>query len=70
MGRRLLVGLIKGYQRFISPFTRPSCRYTPTCSQYAVDAVSRYGVVNGGWLSVKRLARCHPFHDGGYDPVP
>ncbi|MCL5064968.1 MAG: membrane protein insertion efficiency factor YidD [Firmicutes bacterium] len=67
---RLLVGMIKGYQRFISPFTRPSCRYTPTCSQYAVDAVSRYGVVKGGWLSVKRLARCHPLHVGGYDPVP
>ncbi len=70
MGRRLLVGLIKGYQRYISSVTRPSCRYTPTCSQYAVDAVSRYGVFKGGWLSVKRLARCHPLHDGGYDPVP
>ncbi len=70
MGKRLVLGGIKAYQHYISPLTPPSCRYTPTCSQYAVDAVSRYGVVKGGWLSIKRLARCHPLHDGGYDPVP
>lgn len=70
MGRLVVVGLIQQYQRFLSPLILPSCRYTPTCSQYAVDAVSRYGVWRGGWLSIKRLARCHPLHDGGYDPVP
>lgn len=70
MGRLVVVGLIQQYQRFLSPLMLPSCRYTPTCSQYAVDAVSRYGVWRGGWLSIKRLARCHPLHDGGYDPVP
>jgi hypothetical protein len=70
VGRLVVVGLIQQYQRFLSPLILPSCRYTPTCSQYAVDAVSRYGVWRGGWLSIKRLARCHPLHDGGYDPVP
>jgi len=62
--------LIRFYQRFISPLFPPACRFTPTCSQYSYEAISRYGVLKGGWLAVKRLSRCHPFNPGGYDPVP
>ena len=66
----LVLGLIRGYQRYISPMTRPSCRYVPTCSQYAVESVSKYGALKGLWLAVRRISRCHPLHEGGYDPVP
>ncbi|HEY3935378.1 MAG TPA: membrane protein insertion efficiency factor YidD [Gemmatimonadales bacterium] len=62
--------LIRGYQRFISPGLPPACRFSPSCSQYAVEAIERYGAVRGGWLAVKRIARCHPWNPGGYDPVP
>ncbi|GGA46663.1 putative membrane protein insertion efficiency factor [Kroppenstedtia guangzhouensis] len=62
--------LIRFYQRFISPLTPPTCRFAPTCSHYGYIAVSRYGVLRGGWLTVKRIAKCHPFHPGGFDPVP
>lgn len=65
-----LLGLIWFYRHGISPFTPPSCRYTPTCSQYAAEAVRRYGPFKGGWLALKRLARCHPWGGSGYDPVP
>lgn len=65
-----LLGLIWFYRHGISPFTPPSCRYTPTCSQYAAEAVRRYGPFKGGWLTLKRLARCHPWGGSGYDPVP
>ena len=68
--RRLLATLIRGYQRFISPALPPSCRFHPSCSQYALEAVTRYGALKGGWLAARRLARCHPFHPGGFDPVP
>ncbi len=68
--KRIMVGLIRGYQKYISPMTRPSCRYIPTCSQYAVEAVTKYGVSKGGWLAMRRILRCHPLHPGGYDPVP
>lgn len=68
--QRLLWGLFKGYQLFISPVLPGSCRYTPSCSAYAVEAVARHGALKGGWLAVKRLARCHPFGGWGYDPVP
>lgn len=68
--RRVALALIRFYQGFISPLFPPSCRFTPTCSQYSYEAISRYGLVKGGWLSVKRVSRCHPFSAGGHDPVP
>jgi uncharacterized protein len=68
--RRLVRGAIRFYQLALSPLVGPACRFHPTCSQYALEAVSRFGVLRGGWLGVRRLARCHPFHPGGYDPVP
>lgn len=58
------------YRICISPFTPPRCRYTPTCSQYAIEAIKKHGVLKGGWLAVKRIARCHPWGGSGYDPVP
>ena len=68
--RQLLVAVIRAYQRFLSPALPPSCRFHPSCSQYALEAVTRHGALRGGWLAARRLARCHPFHPGGYDPVP
>jgi putative membrane protein insertion efficiency factor len=68
--RRALVLLIRGYQIAISPALPPSCRFTPSCSQYALEAISRYGALKGSWLAARRLSRCHPFHPGGVDPVP
>jgi putative membrane protein insertion efficiency factor len=68
--RRLAAGLIRGYQLVISPALPAACRFTPTCSQYALEAVQRYGALKGSWLAARRLARCHPFHPGGTDPVP
>lgn len=65
-----LIAVVKFYQLCISPFTPPSCRFTPTCSQYAVEALRKYGPFKGGWLTLKRLARCHPWGGSGYDPVP
>ncbi len=62
--------LIRFYQRYISPLTPPSCRFTPTCSQYALEAIRRHGPFKGGWLTLKRLSRCHPWGGSGYDPVP
>jgi uncharacterized protein len=67
---RLAVGLIRLYQRFISPFTGPSCRFYPSCSDYSLLAITRYGVMRGIGKTVLRLAKCHPFHPGGYDPLP
>jgi uncharacterized protein len=58
------------YQRLISPVLPPSCRFYPSCSQYALEAVTRHGAFKGSWLAARRLARCHPFHPGGFDPVP
>ena len=68
--KKLMLALIRFYQREISPLYPPRCRYIPTCSQYALEAVEKYGALKGGWLALKRLLRCHPFHKGGYDPVP
>ena len=65
-----LIALVRFYQLFISPLLPPSCRYTPTCSQYALEALRRYGPLKGGWLALRRILRCHPFGGGGYDPVP
>jgi len=67
---RAVALLIRGYQVTVSPLLPSACRYQPTCSQYTLDAVERYGVLRGVWLGTKRIARCHPFHPGGYDPVP
>ena len=68
--KRLILSAIGFYQRQISPLFPARCRYIPTCSQYAAEAVEKYGVLRGGRLALKRLLRCHPFHRGGYDPVP
>lgn len=65
-----LIFLIRCYQRWISPLFLPTCRYTPTCSAYAVEAIARFGAVKGTYLAVRRILRCHPFAAGGYDPVP
>jgi uncharacterized protein len=70
VGRALGVGAIRWYQRWISPSLPPSCRFTPSCSEYAAEAVERHGLLRGGLLAARRLLRCHPFHPGGYDPVP
>jgi putative membrane protein insertion efficiency factor len=66
----IALALIRFYQRFISPLLPPSCRYEPSCSKYGYEAISRYGILRGGWLAVKRIARCQPFYPGGHDPVP
>ncbi len=68
--KRVVVALVRFYQIAISPALPSSCRYLPSCSQYCIEAVELHGVVRGGWLTVRRIARCHPFHAGGYDPVP
>lgn len=70
MGRRLALAVIRGYQRNISPLLPDACIYIPTCSQYAVEAIEKYGVVKGCWLAACRILRCNPLHAGGYDPVP
>lgn len=67
---KFLVMLVRGYQVAISPLLPAACRYTPTCSQYAIEALRRYGALRGGWLALRRLGRCHPFRAGGHDPVP
>ena len=68
--KRAALLLIRFYHVWISPMKPPSCRYVPTCSEYARIAIERYGARRGGWLAIKRILRCHPFHKGGYDPVP
>lgn len=68
--RRLTLGLIRLYQRTFSRVLPSTCRFRPSCSEYGYQAVQKYGVVRGGWLAVRRIGRCHPFHPGGYDPVP
>ena len=69
--KQLLIQLIRIYRKYISPLKGgPTCIYTPTCYQYAIEALEKYGVVKGTYLAVRRILRCHPFHKGGYDPVP
>jgi len=66
----IVLALIRFYQRWISIILPSSCRFYPSCSQYTYQAIEKYGVLRGGWLGVRRIARCHPFHPGGFDPVP
>ena len=66
--RRIVLLPIRGYQKFITPGLPPSCRFSPSCSQYALEAVTKYGALKGMWLAARRLARCHPFNPGGYRP--
>ena len=68
--KRVLLAAIRFYRRHISPLRKPCCRYIPTCSEYALEAIGKYGAWKGSWLALRRLLRCHPFHKGGYDPVP
>ena len=68
--KHLLLLLIRFYRAAVSPLTLPTCRYYPTCSAYAMEAIERYGARRGGWMALRRILRCHPFHPGGYDPVP
>ncbi|ULT56039.1 membrane protein insertion efficiency factor YidD [Neobacillus drentensis] len=70
MLKKIFIMLIRFYQVVISPIKPPSCRFYPTCSQYGLEAIQRYGAIKGGWLTIKRISKCHPFHPGGVDPVP
>ena len=64
------IAIIRFYQKFLSPMLGPSCRFTPTCSQYGLEAVKKHGALKGGWMAMKRIGRCHPWGGQGYDPVP
>jgi len=66
----IIISVIRGYQRFLSPLLGSNCRFSPTCSSYAIEAVTRFGVIKGSWLASKRILRCHPLNKGGEDPVP
>ncbi len=68
--KKVLIGCVRFYRKYISPLKRPCCIYVPTCSQYAIEALEKYGAIKGSYLAIKRILRCHPFHEGGYDPVP
>ena len=68
--KRVLMALVRAYRKGISPLSPPKCRYFPTCSAYALEALEKHGALKGGWLAVRRVLRCHPFRKGGYDPVP
>jgi len=70
MIRRILIFPIRVYQRLLSPLLRNRCRFYPTCSHYAVEAIEKHGAIRGLWLAIKRILKCHPLHPGGYDPVP
>ena len=68
--KKILILLIKLYQKFISPMFPAKCRFYPTCSQYTLEAIKEYGAIKGTYLGIKRILKCHPFHEGGYDPIP
>ncbi|MCZ0755213.1 membrane protein insertion efficiency factor YidD [Anoxybacillus sp. J5B_2022] len=68
--KQLFIALIRFYQIVISPLKPPTCRFYPTCSHYGLEAIRRFGAMKGGWLTIKRIVKCHPFHPGGFDPVP
>jgi putative membrane protein insertion efficiency factor len=70
LGQRIVLVLIRFYQHALSPLLGSNCRFYPTCSHYAYEAIEKYGVVKGGWMGLRRIGRCHPWHAGGYDPVP
>jgi putative membrane protein insertion efficiency factor len=70
ISQRILLTLIHWYQQFLSPLLGSNCRYYPSCSQYTYDAIAKYGVAKGGWMGLRRIGRCHPWHAGGFDPVP
>ena len=67
--RKTVIFILRVYKRFVSPFLPSACRYHPTCSEYMLDAVNKYGAARGIWMGTRRLLRCHPFHEGGFDPV-
>jgi uncharacterized protein len=67
--KRVSVALIKAYRRFISPMLPPSCRFTPSCSLYTLEAIEKYGLLKGGFMGARRILRCHPFSEGGFDPI-
>ena len=70
MLQRVMLGASRFYRQWLSPMKPPACRYVPTCSAYGLEAIQRYGPFRGGWMTLRRILRCHPFHKGGYDPVP
>jgi putative membrane protein insertion efficiency factor len=70
MLKKVFLAIIRFYQLIISPLKPPTCRFYPTCSHYGMEAVQRFGALKGGWLTIKRILKCHPFHPGGLDPVP
>lgn len=67
--KNIAIAMIHLYQRYISPLKKPSCRFYPTCSEYSVQALEKYGFIKGTWKSIIRISKCHPFHPGGYDPI-
>ncbi len=68
--KKILLSLINIYRQYISPLFPPSCRFQPTCSQYALEAIDHFGTIKGSYLAIRRILKCHPFHEGGYDPIP
>jgi hypothetical protein len=70
MMKKILLSLIRFYRKYISPTKPPSCRFQPTCSSYGLEAIERFGALKGGYMTIKRVLKCHPFHPGGFDPVP